>query len=99
MHMHPFTPVNLDEPSENSKKKKEEAKLRRVAKREKKKASKKSTRKPGIQAPWRLSEDLSAVVEKEILPRPQVIQRLWVYIRKHNLQNPENKRELICDEK
>merc|ERR1712038_907995 len=37
--------------------------------------------------------------EKEILPRPQVIQRLWIYIRKHQLQNPENKREIICDAK
>lgn len=100
MHMHPFTPVNLNELSENSKKKKQEALERRKAKEEKKKnGEKKSKRKPGMQAPWRLSQDLIAVVGKEILPRPQVIQRLWIYIRKHQLQNPENKREIICDEK
>jgi len=100
MHMHPFTPVNLNELSENSKKKKQDAAERRKAKAEQKKnGEKKGKRKPGMQAPWRLSPDLIKVVEKEILPRPQVIQRLWIYIRKHQLQNPENKREIICDDK
>lgn len=99
-HIHPFKKVNLDELSENSKKKKQEAAERRKAKMEAKKAGKKNsnvTRKPGTQAPYRLSDELVAVVGKEILPRPQVTQKLWLYIKKHGLQNPKDKREIICD--
>ena len=28
----------------------------------------------------------------------QIVKQLWVYIRKHNLQDPENKRKIICDD-
>lgn len=28
----------------------------------------------------------------------QIVRQLWVYIRKHNLQDPENKRKIICDD-
>lgn len=28
----------------------------------------------------------------------QIVKQLWVYIRKHNLQDPENKRRIICDD-
>lgn len=28
----------------------------------------------------------------------QIVRQLWVYIRKHNLQDPANKRTIICDE-
>ena len=92
-HIHPFPPVNLGELSANSKKKKEEAaERRRKAKREEKKNGKRAVakRKPGTQAPYRLSEDLVKVVEKEILPRPQVTQRLWLYIKKKGLQVNED---------
>ena len=88
-HIHPFKPVNLEELSENSKKKKQEAAERRKAKMDAKKTGKKKstvTRKPGTQAPYRLSDDLVAVVGKEILPRPQVTQKLWLYIKKNGLQ-------------
>lgn len=94
-HIHPFKPVNLTELSENSKKKKEDAKKRKAAKI---KAAKAKKRKPPNQPPWRLSEDLSAVVETDVLPRPQVTKALWVYIKKHELQNPEDKREILCDD-
>ena len=30
-------------------------------------------------------------------PRPHVVRELWVYIKKHNLQNPESKRDILCD--
>mgnify|MGYP006378681043 FL=1 len=35
----------------------------------------------------------------DILPRPQVVSKIWVYIREHELQNPNDKREILCDEK
>jgi len=97
LHIHPFTPVNLNELSENSKKKKEEAAQRRKAKKEAKKGNKK-TRKRGTQAPWRLSSKLASIVGKEILPRPQVTKALWAYIKMHDLQKPGDRRKITCDE-
>jgi chromatin remodeling complex protein RSC6 len=32
------------------------------------------------------------------LSRPQVVKKLWEYIHGHALQNPSNKREIICDD-
>ena len=49
--------------------------------------------------PLKPSSQLAAVVGKEPLPRTEVVSKVWEYIRKHNLQNPENKREIIADEK
>jgi len=98
-HIHPFTPVNLEELSENSKKRKEEAARKRKAKAEMKKGSKKPKVKRKVgHPPYRLSEQLKAVVEKDILPRPQVTQALWVYIKKHNLQSETDRRIIVCDD-
>ncbi len=33
------------------------------------------------------------------LPRTEVVRKVWVYIKSNNLQNPENKREIMADEK
>jgi len=95
-HIHPFTPVNLEELSENSKKKKIEAAQRRKAKKDAEKGKK--PRKKGTQAPWRLSAELAAVVKKDILPRPQVTKALWTYIKEHNLQKPNDRRKIVCNE-
>jgi upstream activation factor subunit UAF30 len=43
------------------------------------------------------SEALSAVIGSSPLPRSEAVSKMWDYIRKHNLQNPENKREIIAD--
>lgn len=94
-HVHPFRPVNLDERSQHAVKRKAE---RRETKNTKKAKNGSKKRRAGTQPPWLLSENLAAVVGQEILPRPQVIQKLWVYIKEHNLQNPDDKREVICDE-
>ncbi len=34
-----------------------------------------------------------------MLPRGQVVSKVWDYIRKHNLQNPADKREILADDK
>ena len=39
------------------------------------------------------------MVGPEPLPRGEVVSRVWDYIKKNNLQNPENKREILADEK
>jgi chromatin remodeling complex protein RSC6 len=45
------------------------------------------------------SAELAAVVGTEPMPRTEVTKRLWDYIKAHNLQNPANKRNILCDEK
>lgn len=49
--------------------------------------------------PMTLSEELEAVVGKGPMPRSEVVKGLWAYIKKHDLQNPKNKRNILADEK
>lgn len=45
------------------------------------------------------SAELAAIVGPEPLPRTEVTKRLWDYIKAQNLQNPANKRNILCDAK
>ena len=45
------------------------------------------------------SIELAAVVGPEPLARTEVTKRLWDHIKAHNLQNPANKRNILCDAK
>jgi upstream activation factor subunit UAF30 len=65
------------------------------------KAAKTPSRKasPALMKPLQPSKELAAVVGSSPLSRPDVVSRMWDYIKKHNLQNPENKREILADEK
>ncbi|OGZ66710.1 MAG: hypothetical protein A3C50_02385 [Candidatus Staskawiczbacteria bacterium RIFCSPHIGHO2_02_FULL_43_16] len=49
--------------------------------------------------PMKLSADLEEVVGKGPMPRSQVVKNIWVYIKKNNLQNPKNKRNILADAK
>lgn len=53
----------------------------------------------GIAKPVTPSSDLAAIVGTADLPRSEVVSKMWVYIKKNNLQNPENKREILADDK
>jgi len=44
------------------------------------------------------SPELAAIVGTQPLPRTEVTKRLWDYIKERNLQNPANKRNVLCDE-
>jgi chromatin remodeling complex protein RSC6 len=44
------------------------------------------------------SPELAAIVGAQPLPRTEVTKRLWDYIKVRNLQNPANKRNVLCDE-
>jgi upstream activation factor subunit UAF30 len=44
------------------------------------------------------SKELAAVVGAEPLPRGDVVSKVWDYIKKHELQNPENRREILADD-
>ena len=46
-----------------------------------------------------LSADLEAIIGKGPMPRSEVVKKIWDYIKKHDLQNPKNKRNIIADEK
>lgn len=48
--------------------------------------------------PMTISDDLAVVVGKGPMPRSEVVKALWVYIKKNNLQDPENKRNINADE-
>jgi chromatin remodeling complex protein RSC6 len=52
-----------------------------------------------LQKPLKPSAELGAVVGTDPLPRGQVVSKVWDYIRTHNLQNPENRREILADDK
>ncbi len=54
---------------------------------------------PALQRPLQPSEALAAVVGSDPLPRGQMVSRVWDYIKRHNLQNPENRREILADAK
>ena len=47
--------------------------------------------------PMTVSADLAAVVGKGPMPRSEVVKGLWVYIKKNNLQDPKNKRNIVAD--
>lgn len=48
--------------------------------------------------PMTISPDLAVVVGKGPMPRSEVVKALWVYIKKNNLQDPTNKRNINADE-
>lgn len=78
-----------------------------AVKAEKPKAEKPSAEKPSaekkvnpaLQKPLQPSKELAAIVGSAPLPRGQVVSKVWDYIKKENLQNPKNKREIMADAK
>ena len=47
--------------------------------------------------PMNVSSELAAVVGAGPMPRSEVVKKLWVYIKSHNLQDPTNKRNINAD--
>ncbi len=43
--------------------------------------------------------ELAAVIGPDPVPRTEATKRLWEYIKANNLQNPANKRNILCDAK
>jgi len=66
-------------------------------KKTRKRSSNGSGAKGGFAKEFTLSAPLSALLQIDKLSRPQVVKQLWVYIKGRELQNPENKREILCD--
>lgn len=48
--------------------------------------------------PLTVSPELAEVVGSGPMPRSEVVKKLWEYIKKHDLQDPQNKRNINADE-
>ena len=61
----------------------------------------KSARKPNaaFMKAFTPSAVLADVIGAAAVARTEVVKKLWAYIKKHNLQNPKNKRNILADEK
>ncbi|KAE8721404.1 tRNA (guanine-N(7)-)-methyltransferase-like [Hibiscus syriacus] len=57
------------------------------------------TRPSGIFKIAPVSPALGQFVEAQQAYRTDAVKQIWNYIKAHNLQNPDNKREIFCDEK
>ena len=60
--------------------------------------------KPGskpnaLQQPLQPSEELAAVVGSGTMARGEVVSKVWEYIKANKLQNPDDGREILADEK
>ena len=47
----------------------------------------------------KLSADLADIVGKKEASRAECVKQLWAYLKKHNLQDPENKQFFTPDKK
>ncbi|CAI4681614.1 CCQ_1a_G0042270.mRNA.1.CDS.1 [Saccharomyces cerevisiae] len=88
--------------------KEEERPLRSTRKRKGKSESKSKRKKKKNDSPDSnsisvrkvlLSAPLQKFLGSEELPRTQVVKMIWQYIKEHDLQNPKDRREILCDEK
>lgn len=54
-----------------------------------------------LNKPLLLSTEMADLFNNEYseLSRPDVVKKMWEYIKKHNLQDPKDKRFILCDEK
>ena len=48
--------------------------------------------------PMQISDELAAIVGKGPMARADVVKGLWIYIKKHGLQDEKNKRNINADE-
>ena len=85
-------------------KKKKSAKKKKVVKKKKpakKKKAAKKKRKPNaaFMKKFPVTNELKAVVGVSSISRPEAMKKIWVYIRKHKLQDKVNKRNINLDDK
>jgi upstream activation factor subunit UAF30 len=64
----------------------------------KKKDAKKRAPNPAFMKAMKPSEALAKIVGNEPLPRSEMTKKLWEYIKKNNLQDAEDKRNINADE-
>ena len=57
-----------------------------------------ATKNSAFMKPLAVSADLALVVGQGPMPRTEVVKKLWVYIKKHGLQDEKNRRNINADE-
>ncbi|KAL3851162.1 hypothetical protein ACJIZ3_013044 [Penstemon smallii] len=45
-----------------------------------------------------VTPELQRIVGQPTMPRTEIVKQLWAYIRKYNLQDPNNRRKIICND-
>jgi chromatin remodeling complex protein RSC6 len=53
----------------------------------------------GITAPVTPSPELAEIVGKNDLPRSEVVSKIWAYIKKNDLQDAKDRRQINADDK
>ena len=63
--------------------------------------AKKSARKPNaaFMAPVTPNEKLASVVGAKPMPRTELTKKIWEYIKKNNLQDKKDKKQINADDK
>jgi len=56
-------------------------------------------RKGGFHKQYSLSQPLADLVGEPQLSRPQVVKKIWEYIKARDLQDPSDKRQIRCDDR
>src|SRR5256885_918284 len=82
--------------------KKKAKKAKTTKKAAKKGGAKKSAKRkpnPAFMKPLTPSATLAAVVGSSPLPRTEVVKKLWAYIKRNNLQDKNNRRNINADDK
>ncbi|MCD6663273.1 MAG: DNA topoisomerase III [Comamonas sp.] len=62
-------------------------------------AAKKAPRKTTAASGKAPSAQLAAVIGAEPVSRPEAVKKLWAYIKAHALQDPQDKRQIVADDK
>ena len=52
-----------------------------------------------LQQPLQPSPELAAIVGEGTMPRGEVVSKVWVYIKAHKLQSPDDGRVIVADDK
>lgn len=60
-------------------------------------AGKKKKINDAFMIPMQASDALAKVVGSKPLPRTEVTKKLWTYIKKHDLQDKNNRRNIVAD--
>ena len=54
----------------------------------------KTAKGSALKKPVQISDDLAKIVGRGPMPRTEITKKLWVYIKKHGLQDTKNKRNI-----